>query len=108
MNKEVKAKWLSALRSGEYKQATHFLYDNQKDGYCCIGVLCDLSPDWDWASPDVDNCTGIVPDRVAGWAGMEDEYCHLTYRGKKRDASGLNDDVGLTFAQIAYLIEEQL
>lgn len=33
-------KWLRALRSGEYKQAQHFLQTDE--GYCCLGVACKL------------------------------------------------------------------
>lgn len=37
MPKEMLEKWLAALRSGKYKQATGAL---EKDGgYCCLGVL---------------------------------------------------------------------
>jgi hypothetical protein len=40
MNAAVKAKWLEALRSGEYEQGMGAL---KKDGkYCCLGVLCDV------------------------------------------------------------------
>ena len=40
MNQQIKQLWVNALRSGEYKQATGRLRKN--DGYCCLGVLCDL------------------------------------------------------------------
>lgn len=36
---DIKDKWITALRSGEYKQATGILYDRTKDSYCCLGVL---------------------------------------------------------------------
>lgn len=36
---EIKEKWLTALRSGEYKQTTQTLYDPKNDSYCCMGVL---------------------------------------------------------------------
>ena len=44
MNPEAKAKWLEALRSGEYPQTRgtlHLLEGNSYDkpGYCCLGVL---------------------------------------------------------------------
>jgi hypothetical protein len=45
MNPEVKALWLDALRSGEYKQGQGRLRKTEDDGtfsYCCLGVLCDL------------------------------------------------------------------
>lgn len=32
-------KWVSALRSGEYKQTDGKL-GGEKDGYCCLGVAC--------------------------------------------------------------------
>ena len=38
MNKEIKEKWVAALRSGEYEQARKKLY--YAGGYCCLGVLC--------------------------------------------------------------------
>lgn len=37
--KQVK-KWVIALRSGKYKQSTHKLQN--KKGYCCLGVACDI------------------------------------------------------------------
>jgi len=38
MNPDEKAKWVAALRSGQYKQCrTSQLYDG-KGGYCCLGV----------------------------------------------------------------------
>lgn len=45
MKKEIKAKWIAALRSGEYKQGHgRLLSINNKDEqcFCCLGVLCDL------------------------------------------------------------------
>lgn len=33
-------KWIAALRSGIYPQANGFL--RTQEGYCCLGVLCDL------------------------------------------------------------------
>jgi len=37
---EIKERWLEALRSGKYKQTTGYLRDD--DGFCCLGVLCDV------------------------------------------------------------------
>jgi len=42
-NKEAIRKWVDALRSGKYKQATGQLRVN--DSYCCLGVACELTPD---------------------------------------------------------------
>ena len=42
MDKEIKAKWLTALRSGDYAQGKGALRRAQDDTYCCLGVLCDV------------------------------------------------------------------
>lgn len=45
MNKQVKALWLKALRSGEYAQGRERLLTEEENGehsFCCLGVLCDL------------------------------------------------------------------
>ena len=40
MNKEVKDKWVAALKSGKYKQGRGQL--NGESGYCCLGVLTEV------------------------------------------------------------------
>lgn len=46
MDKEVKARWLEALKSGKYRKARKRLR-NKKGGMCCLGVLCDVAGlDW--------------------------------------------------------------
>ncbi len=37
MNPEVKARWVAALRSGEYKQATGVLRRGGKS-FCCLAI----------------------------------------------------------------------
>jgi hypothetical protein len=41
MNAELKAKWIAALRSGDYKQGRSRLA-TVDGGYCCLGVLCEV------------------------------------------------------------------
>lgn len=36
----LKARWLEALESGEYKKARKQLKSSK--GFCCLGVLCDI------------------------------------------------------------------
>lgn len=46
MNPEIKQRWLTALRSGEYKQGFSRLClknSDNEDTYCCLGVLCELA-----------------------------------------------------------------
>lgn len=40
----LKAKWINALRSGKYKQATGALRNCY--GHCCLGVLIDNHPEF--------------------------------------------------------------
>ena len=56
MNTEIKQKWVNALRSGKYEQGEGKLYSGQ--GYCCLGVLCDLyskenNLKWEFRGDDV-------------------------------------------------------
>lgn len=39
MPRSILDKWLTALRSGEYKQGKSALYNPMTKGYCCLGVL---------------------------------------------------------------------
>jgi hypothetical protein len=40
MKKEIKKRWVDALRSGEFRQGRRYL---KRDGkYCCLGVLCEI------------------------------------------------------------------
>lgn len=46
MTPELKAKWVEALRSGEYKQGFGRLRQQGEGAavaYCCIGVLCEVA-----------------------------------------------------------------
>lgn len=43
MEKEIKDKWVKALRSGEYKQGSGQLFCNVNNSYCCLGVLCKIT-----------------------------------------------------------------
>lgn len=39
MDKRIKKKWVTALRSGKYKQGRGQLYDRATGKYCVLGVL---------------------------------------------------------------------
>lgn len=52
MDAELKTKWVSALRSGEYKQGRGKLR-SEDDCYCSLGVCCDVSGEGEWVrKPD--------------------------------------------------------
>jgi len=113
MNPQIKQKWVYALRSGEYKQTQRRLRD--EDGFCCLGVLCDLygkENQLEWESSRHNGNVYMFQDMVASlplsvveWADLEDYNPHVNVG--KSTLTGLND-AGSTFIEIANLIEEQL
>lgn len=100
MKKALKSKWVAALRSGKYKQTTSVLkHVSERDNlsYCCLGVLCEISP------------------RVKKLNGDEDIILStdaLNYAGFDYAVSGqlqsMNDDGGNGFKRIATWIEKNL
>lgn len=137
MNPEIKAKWVAALRSGDYKQGTGVLR-SEWDEYCCLGVLCDIAEkegvpmivvepaaDGDVSDGivgayyyfDGDRDTGdyeITPSFVAGWAGLPsvNPSVELTdpYDEDAVVLESLADlnDGGKSFDEMADIIEEHL
>ena len=118
---QARAKLVGALRSEEYKQTSGALRD--ADGYCCLGVACDLyrkteDPERDWvlvdakSVPDQDkldehweflNINDLLPKEVMEWLGF------ATRKGDLHDGrnalSTLNDQ-GEDFEFIADAIED--
>lgn len=130
MNPEIKADWVKSLRSGEYQQgvgALRLTFDRERR-FCCLGVLADRAvlagvvPGWQGhdSSPEA-SIYGewqVLPEAVGAWAGLWDtnplvrvakpsEDYPWTWSERTESLAELNDD-GLTFAEIADLIEEQL
>lgn len=83
MDAQLKEKWITALRSGEYEQTQRTLKNDGK--FCCLGVLNEIrgAPQ---SYEKLDNILGC-------------EWTQLTI---------LNDDRGFTFPQIADWIQENL
>lgn len=101
LNENAK-KWVAALRSGEYKQVRERLRGS--DGFCCLGVACDLyirdqELNWD--------------DMVCGLVGMpRDVAYHFGLRSGsgqyERGSLTMDNDVHeRTFAEIADIIESE-
>lgn len=131
MDPEIKELWLDALRSGEFKQSKGLLWGDIRDrhddptgelGYCCLGVLCKVMG-WDLHDADGRIFTGIAsgppelvgPNASAGdiisATDATDDYLvgtvsGLTHNNRSYLAS-LNDN-GMTFAEIADVIEREL
>lgn len=106
MNRDVKARWIKALRSGEYKQGTGKLKSKQND-FCCLGVLCDLhsketGEDW------IDNLyhTGTLTYRGENGNLNQDvlDWAELTLE-ENATLIDMNDNDRYTFPEIAKFIE---
>ena len=112
MNEQVKENWLSALRSGDYKQTQLKLHTD--DGFCCLGVLCDLygkenNVEWNLANNghnyEFQDKESHLPSSVMEWAGVEGQNPDID-NGTETLAT-LND-TGCTFEEIADIIQEHL
>lgn len=112
MKTKVKTAWITALKSGDYKQTTGYLREN--DSFCCLGVLCNLHAiahpkvAVDETDPDsyLGETTGL-PFAVMRWAGITSssgEYDNQKYfedRSLDKD-----NDWGKTFNEIADIINK--
>lgn len=118
MNAEVKAKWVAALRSGEYKQAVRCL--RSEDGFCCLGVLDDIHAKEIGAEWRESGLTeggkvtygylgddAILAPRVTLWAGMDMNSPYFIEDGQTIELTVLNDN-GTPFTEIADLIDKYL
>lgn len=102
MDPELKAKWVAALRSGQYPQGRDHLRTFE-DQYCCLGVLTDLMFPNEWAVSDSTRAYEHA-GRYCWPAYLEDNP--LSYRTMKTLA-GMNDR-SKSFSEIADWIEANL
>lgn len=109
MKKELRNKWIAALRSGDYKQGVECLKDI-RGCFCALGVLCDIDPMVKWV-----NRYGQI---FASFEGCDDAhklpeaYCQVVGldEGLMLDIADLNDGGGVlrksSFEEIADWIEQ--
>lgn len=126
MNSEIKNKWVTALRSKEYKQGYKSLALAKADGtveYCCLGVLCELavqegiahrrggSTEFGDSLISYDAQMSYLPDSVMKWAGLDSSSPTAM---KPNSINGViflsdaNDSLDYDFNGIADLIDEGL
>lgn len=130
---EIKAAWLTALRSGEYEQGRGAL--NRGGKFCCLGVLCDVMVNQFDLNLDVaqepecdDVCCSEVEKNVISYNENASfppaEVAEAVFMNRESDSNwgvksmeapnremsytlyALNDN-GFSFAEIADVIEEQ-
>lgn len=110
MNKELKEKWTSSLRSGNFEQGTDYLCRNGK--YCCLGVLCEVA-----GLEKNDNGYNGSMEYTSPYDPLDHECWHMTDDDEPCTAcqnafervdtelcSGLMTALGLTSEQHSHLI----
>lgn len=115
MKAEWKQKWLDALRSSKYSQAMNVLHI-KGDGFCCLGVLCDIVDPSRWRNPQGEY------DRTMNWMNWDGNSQHLpssvmeTVGIVRKSVDGVDhinrlmemNDNATPFSVIADYIEEHL
>lgn len=119
MKREVKLKWVEALRSGQYQQGKKMLHSLRDDTYCCLGVLSDLAVKEGVVSPSpssihtreiyrevYDSCyVEYLCPKVMEWAGLRKANPWITGVGT---LSHMNDVLEMPFEVIALYIEKDI
>jgi len=131
MKREIKDRWVAALKSGTYQQGRGYL--KQSDGYnsafCCLGVLCDLylqdgldTSLWCLSEADYTDgqevfdtpgeCTEThLPRVVREWSGIRTDNAEFSMFDEELGGTITEclvdmNDTGAGFEQIAEAIEK--
>lgn len=124
LDPEIKAKWITALRSGKYKQTTNTLKAKDGSGFCCLGVLCDLAAadgNGSWKNAEAsgiifqdsieDGSLFYLTPGIVRWAAGQEVNGKFTkeFYDLKRQLAELSvlNDAGKAFSHIATIIEAQ-
>lgn len=110
MTAELKADWVKALRSGEYKQAEGCLR-SVKNEFCCLGVLADANnAGWQLIDYDDDPDEEFPLGREWRVDGSADMYYLADGAPNEQAGNELAEmnDSGVLFAEIAAWIEENV
>lgn len=140
MDSEIKLRWITALRSGNYPQAKFHLNTtvNPDGGFCCLGVLCAIAEQdqvvikshrtnsnligYVSKVDSEDEHSAVPPVAVVEWSGISAQNpsfsvdVNLLPEGSypsncvvdgtlPTSLADLNDTYGLSFNQIADVIE---
>lgn len=101
MKKSVAMKWVKALRSGKYEQGQRRLRNKQGE-FCCLGVLCDISPyrkSYLRMKDAVGETNFFIPVKIGKWAGTLNLSIYNTLANM--------NDMGMSFEKIAKYIERK-
>lgn len=102
----VAQKWVEALRSDRFTQTKRFL--RTKEGFCCLGVACELyreenGGEWTDAYTGIafESSVKTLPDKVKDWLHLRSDNGSF-----RQGCLSQQNDQGMTFAEIADLIEQ--
>lgn len=103
MKRELRDKWIEALRSDRFDQTSGTL---ERDGaYCCLGVLCVVAEEIGFAKAARGHCND--PNRLKG-AYLKAQPVNDQVGDFDDKLVALNDDQRLSFPQIATWIEKHI
>lgn len=130
MNRDIKARWIEALRSGDYPQTREALHRTEPGldskgktmppGFCCLGVLCELaakegvitSKTFSNGEVEYDGDSLFLPAPVHEWAELVKDDGLPLYTGDVLVGEGIwvssLNDKGKTFEEIADVVEEKV
>lgn len=112
MKKEIKDKWVEALRSGDYPQTKGCLRNTK--GFCCLGVASDLyvkevGGKWEQTGYRDEfqflGNTAALSEKVRVWLGMSSSSGLFKDGDKVERLTDLNDN-GIMFKEIADIVEK--
>lgn len=103
MNQALKAKWVEALRSGQYQQARKKLKDEQTGAMCCLGVLREVITPGSVEKNDEDE---YLPQRMRLSATLT--WSQQNQLAQMNDGNRCSDIRQHSFAEIADWIEANL
>lgn len=96
---DFKAKWVAALRSGEYKQGKYLLHDEGR--FCCLGVACRV------AGLDINLIGYSKYTNSMPYRSMPSFFRYADPGSPAWGLAKMNDN-GKTFSEIADYIEANL
>jgi hypothetical protein len=100
MDKDLKDKWVEALRSGKYKQGREVLRNGDNE-FCCLGVLADVNGQ-QWSETPEEYGRGTRYRLIYGGSVAIYSVAGMNWG----PYASLNDTEKMTFDEIADWIEE--
>lgn len=106
------ANWITALRSGKYKQTQAFLgrHEEEHESFCCLGVACEIAGIKRQLTDTLiiyDDQDSLAPKQASDLYGFDLNGTGFYFPAldQTRELYIANDNGNQTFAQIARALE---